>query len=396
MTQIKTLSALIKSGELSGKRVFIRSDLNVPFDKTGKILEDTRIRASVPGIRLALSAGAAVMITSHLSRPKKLACIEIGSLVLVAQRLSELLGTQVELIKDWINGVKVAPGQVVLLENCRMNIGEEKNDEILSRKMASLCDIYVNDAFGTAHRIESTTYGMARFSPIACAGPLLETELNTLQQVFKEPKRPLVAVIGGSKISTKLPILYSLAEKVDRLIVGGGIANTFMLANGQSIGNSLAEPEKIEQTKAIMSIMKNRGFPIPIPEDVVCAKSVRSKTSITKLVNQISIDDLILDIGPITACKIAELLKQAGTIIWNGPVGMFEFDSFSIGTSTIANAIAESEGFSIAGGGETLAVIAKYGIFDKIGYVSTGGGAFLKLLAGDVLPAVEILEERAK
>ncbi len=396
MPQVKTLSALARTGKLSGKRVFIRADLNVPFDQTGRISEDTRIRASVPAIRLALSSGAAVMVTSHLGRPKECFLREMDSLVQVAQRLSEFLGTQVELIKSWVDGVKVEPGQVVLLENCRINAGERKNDEVLARKMATLCDIYVNDAFGSAHRAEATTHGMARFAPISCAGPLLEAELCALEHVFHQPKRPLIAVIGGSKISTKLSILHSLADKVDKLIVGGGIANTFMLASGLFVGKSITEPELVEQARAILDLMKKRGTDIPIPIDVTCARSIESDApAIIKEANQISSDDMILDIGPLTAAKFSDLLKQAGTIIWNGPLGIFELDQFSHGTLSIAQAIAESDGFSIAGGGETIAAIAKYGITDKVDYISTGGGAFLEFLRGKELPAVKVLEERA-
>lgn len=396
MTKVKTLSALAKAGELSGKRVFIRADLNVPFDDAGRISEDTRIRASVPGIRLALDAGAAVMVTSHLGRPQEGVLTDADSLVRVAQRLSELLGTQVELIKNWVDGVKVAPGQVVLLENCRVNVGEKKNDETLSRKMAALSDVYVNDAFGTAHRAEATTHGMARFAPIACAGPLLEAELLALGRALHEPKRPLVAIVGGSKVSTKLSILQSLADKVDQLVVGGGIANTFMLAAGLPIGKSLAEPDQIEQARAVIDLMKKRGAAVPIPSDVVCAKSFGANAAATtKAADQVADDDMILDIGPQTAQQLAAILKQAGTIVWNGPVGVFEFDQFANGTAVVAQAIAESDGFSIAGGGDTLAAIAKYGITDKVGYISTGGGAFLEFLEGKVLPAVAILEERA-
>ncbi|UOF93868.1 MAG: phosphoglycerate kinase [Bordetella sp.] len=396
MLQVKTLSDLARKGELSGKRVFIRADLNVPFNESGQISEDTRIKASVPAIRLALSAGAAVMVTSHLGRPKECFLREADSLVQVAQRLSEFLGTQVELIKNWINGVKVEPGQVVLLENCRINNGERNNDETLSRKMASLCDVYVNDAFASSHRAEASTHGIARFAPISCAGPLLEAELIALGNIFNESRHPLIAVVGGSKVSTKLAILCSLANKVDQLIVGGGIANTFMLASGLSVGKSLVEPKLVEQAYSILSLMEKRGAEIPIPIDVICAKSIESDAiSTVKQADQISEDDIILDIGPLTTMKFSKLLRQAGTIVWNGPIGVFEINQFSNGTSCIAHAIAESNGFSIAGGGETLAAIAKYGIADKINYISTGGGAFLEFLKGKELPAVKILEERA-
>jgi len=396
MAKVNTLSALAKAGALHGKRVFIRADLNVPFDDAGQISEDTRIRASVPGIRLALDSGAAVMVTSHLGRPTEGVLTDADSLARVGQRLSQLLGMPVQLVKDWVDGVIVNPGQVVLLENCRVNVGEKKNDEALSRKMAALCDVYVNDAFGTAHRAEATTHGIARFAPIACAGPLLEAELDALGRALHEPKRPLVAIVGGSKVSTKLSILQSLADKVDQLVVGGGIANTFMLAAGLSIGKSLAEPDQVEQARAVIDIMKQRGADVPIPTDVVCAKTFAADAEATvKAADAVEADDLILDIGPQTAQRLADILQKAGTIVWNGPVGVFEFDAFANGTEVLAKAIAESPAFSIAGGGDTLAAIAKYGIADKVGYISTGGGAFLEFLEGKSLPAVAILEERA-
>ncbi len=396
MTQVHTLSALAQSGQLSGKRVFIRSDLNVPFDDAGNISEDTRIRASVPAIRLALDAGAAVMVTSHLGRPVEGTLTPEDSLAPVAKRLSELLGVPVPLVQNWVEGVTVAPGQVVLLENCRVNQGEKKNDPTLSRKMAALCDVYVNDAFGTAHRAEATTYGIAEFAPIACAGPLLQAELDALGRALLSPRRPLVAIVGGSKVSSKLSILQALADKVDQLIVGGGIANTFMLAAGLSIGKSLAEPDQIEQARAVISKMQARGAAVPIPMDVVCATEFSSSAKATvKAAKDVDADDMILDIGPQTAELLAGILKHAGTIVWNGPVGVFEYEAFEHGTKVIAQAIAESEGFSIAGGGDTLAAIAKFGITDKVGYISTGGGAFLEFLEGKVLPAVDILQKRA-
>ena len=397
MAKVNTLSALAKAGALSGKRVFIRADLNVPFDDAGRISEDTRIRASVPGIRLALDAGAAVMVTSHLGRPKEGVLTEPDSLAKVGQRLSELLGMPVPLVQNWVDGVKVEPGLVVLLENCRVNVGEKKDDEALSRKMAALCDVYVNDAFGTAHRAEATTHGIARFAPVACAGPLLEAELDALGRALHEPKRPLVAIVGGSKVSTKLSILQSLADKVDQLVVGGGIANTFMLAAGLPIGKSLAEPDQVDQARAVIELMKQRGADVPIPVDVVCAKAFGADAEATvKAADEVAADDMILDIGPQTAQQLAEILKQAGTIVWNGPVGVFEFDQFANGTKVVAQAIADSEGFSIAGGGDTLAAIAKYGIGEQVGYISTGGGAFLEFLEGKTLPAVAVLQERAK
>ena len=396
MTTVQTLSGLAKAGKLSGKRVFIRADLNVPFDDAGNITEDTRIRASVPGIRLALDAGAAVMVTSHLGRPTEGTLNPEDSLAPIAKRLSDLMGMPVTLVQNWVDGVTVAAGQVVLLENCRVNKGEKKNDPELSKKMAALCDVYVNDAFGTAHRAEATTHGIAQFAPIACAGPLLQAELEALGRALLAPKRPLVAIVGGSKVSTKLSILQALADKVDQLIVGGGIANTFMLAAGLPIGKSLAEPDQLDQARAVMKKMQARGAAVPIPTDVVCAKefSAQAKAT-TKSANEVSADDLILDIGPATAAQLAAILKQAGTIVWNGPLGVFEIEAFAKGTEVVAHAIAASAGFSIAGGGDTLAAIAKFGITDQVGYISTGGGAFLEFLEGKTLPAVEILQKRA-
>lgn len=396
MTTVHTLSALAQAGKLKGKRVFIRADLNVPFDDAGHITEDTRIRASVPGIRLALDAGAAVMVTSHLGRPTEGTLTQEDSLAPIAKRLSELLGMPVELVPNWVDGVSVVPGQVVLLENCRVNKGEKKNDPELSKKMAALCDVYVNDAFGTAHRAEATTHGIAQFAPVACAGPLLQAELEALGRALLAPKRPMVAIVGGSKVSTKLSILQSLADKVDQLIVGGGIANTFMLAAGLPIGKSLAEPDQIAQARAVMDKMQARGAAVPIPVDVVCAKefSAQAKAT-TKSAKEVEVDDLILDIGPQTSAQLAEILNNAGTIVWNGPVGVFEIEAFAQGTASVSHAIASSSGFSIAGGGDTLAAIAKFGITDKVGYISTGGGAFLEFLEGKTLPAVDILQKRA-
>ncbi len=396
MTTVQTLTALAQTGKLAGKRVFIRADLNVPFDDAGSITEDTRIRATVPGIRLALDAGAAVMVTSHLGRPTEGTLNLKDSLAPIAKRLSELMGMQVALLQNWVDGVTVAPGQVVLLENCRVNKGEKKNDPVLSKKMAALCDVYVNDAFGTAHRAEATTHGIAQFAPIACAGPLLQAELEALGRALLAPKRPLVAIVGGSKVSTKLSILQSLADKVDQLIVGGGIANTFMLAAGLPIGKSLAEPEQLDQAHAVMKKMQARGAAVPIPTDVVCAKEFSAQAqATTKSAKDVSADDLILDIGPQTSTQLAAILKQAGTIVWNGPLGVFEIDAFANGTEVVSHAIADSAGFSIAGGGDTLAAIAKFGITEKVGYISTGGGAFLEFLEGKTLPAVEILQQRA-
>ncbi|WP_025916611.1 phosphoglycerate kinase [Herminiimonas sp. CN] len=393
--QFNRLSDLIAANALAGKRVFIRADMNVPQDDAGKITEDTRIRASVPAIRQVLDAGAAVMVTSHLGRPTEGEFKPADSLAPVAQRLSELLGRPVPLLQNWLDGVAVAPGQVVLLENCRVNKGEKKNSDALAQKMAKLCDIYVNDAFGTAHRAEASTHGIAKFAPIACAGPLLAAELDALGQALHQPARPMVAIVAGSKVSSKLTILKALADKVDNLIVGGGIANTFMLAAGLKIGKSLVEADLLEEARAIMAMMAQRGASVPIPVDVVCAKEFSATAAATvKDVADVAADDMILDIGPKTAAMLAQQLAGAGTIVWNGPVGVFEFDQFGSGTRTLAMAIAGSKAFSIAGGGDTLAAIAKYGITDRIGYISTGGGAFLEFLEGKTLPAVEILMQR--
>ena len=390
-------SDLCAQGKVNAKRVFIRADLNVPLSDDGQIAEDTRVRASVPCIQMALDAGAAVMVTSHLGRPTEGEFKPEDSLAPVAQRLSALLGREVKLVANWVDGVQVEPGQVVLLENCRVNKGEKKNDETLAKKMAALCDIFVNDAFGTAHRAEATTYGIAQFAPVAAAGPLLAAELDALQKALSEPKRPLVAIVAGSKVSTKLTILKSLADKVDQLIVGGGIANTFMLAAGLPIGKSLAEADLVGEAKAVIDAMAQRGAAVPIPTDVVVAKAFKADAVATvKQAADVAADDLILDIGPDTAAKLAEQLKRAGTIVWNGPVGVFEFAAFEHGTETIARAIAASPAFSIAGGGDTLAAIAKYGIEKDVGYISTGGGAFLEVLEGKTLPAFAILAKRAE
>ena len=394
--QIIRFADLCAQGQARGKRVFIRADLNVPFDDHGHISEDTRIRASVPAIQMALDAGAAVMVTSHLGRPTEGAFKPEDSLAPVAKRLAELLGRDVPLVADWVAGVSVAPGQVVMLENCRVNLGEKKNSESLAKQMAALCDIYVNDAFGTAHRAEGTTHGIAQFAAIACAGPLLSAEIDAITKALAAPKRPLAAIVAGSKVSTKLTILQALSRNVDQLIVGGGIANTFMLAAGLNIGKSLAEPDLIGEAKAVIEAMKARGAEVPIPTDVVCAKTFSSDAVATvKKATEVADDDLILDIGPDTAARLATQLKAAGTIVWNGPMGVFEFDAFENGTKVVAHAIADSSAFSIAGGGDTLAAIAKYGIESKIGYISTGGGAFLEVLEGKTLPAFEILMKRA-
>ena len=388
---------LVAQGQAAGKRVFIRADLNVPLDDAGQITEDTRVRASVPCIELALKAGAAVMVTSHLGRPTEGEFKPEDSLAPVAKRLGELLGRDVPVIANWVDGVDVKPGQVVLLENVRVNKGEKKNNEALAKKLAALCDIFVHDAFGTAHRAEASTYGIAQFAPVACAGPLLAAEIDAVTKALANPKRPLIAIVAGSKVSTKLTILKSLAEKVDGLIVGGGIANTFLLAAGLPIGKSLAEPDLLPQAKAVIDAMKARGAAVPIPVDVVTAKAFAADAPATvKAVADVAADDLILDIGPKTAALLADQLKAAGTIVWNGPVGVFEFEAFSHGTETLARAIAASDAFSIAGGGDTLAAIAKYGIEKDVGYISTGGGAFLEVLEGKTLPAFEILQKRAQ
>ena len=394
--KVKTLTELAKTGALKDKRVFIRADLNVPFDEEGNITEDTRIKASVPGIELALTAGAAVMVTSHLGRPTEGELRAQDSLAPVAKRLQELLGKPVRLVQDWIDGVDVAPGDVVLLENCRCNVGEKKDNAELAQKMAKLCDVYVNDAFGTAHRAEATTHGIALHAPVACAGPLLAAELEALGKALQEPARPMVAIVGGSKVSTKLSILQALAQKVDQLIVGGGIANTFMLAAGLPIGKSLAEADQVEQAKAVIDQMQARGAAVPIPVDVVTAKTFAANAEAhVKASEAVADDDLILDIGPKTTEQLASILKDAGTIVWNGPVGVFEFEAFANGTQGVSEAIASSRGFSIAGGGDTLAAIAKFGITDDVNYISTGGGAFLEFLEGKTLPAVAALQTRA-
>ena len=398
--KVLRFSDLCAQGQATGKRVFIRADLNVPQNDAGEITEDTRIRASVPAIEMALKAGAAVMVTSHLGRPTEGEFKPEDSLAPVARRLGELLGHPYEngvpLVSNWVDGVQVAPGQVVLLENCRVNKGEKKNNEELARKMAALCDIFVHDAFGTAHRAEGTTYGIAQFAPVACAGPLLAAEIDAISKALANPKRPLAAIVAGSKVSTKLTILKSLANNVDQLIVGGGIANTFMLAAGLNIGKSLAEADLVGEAKAVIEAMKARGADVPIPTDVVTAKEFSATAQATiKKASDVADDDMILDIGPETAARLAAQLKAAGTIVWNGPVGVFEFDQFAGGTQAIAQAIAESSAFSIAGGGDTLAAIAKYGIEQQVGYISTGGGAFLEVLEGKTLPAFEILSRRA-
>ncbi|MGB4466553.1 MAG: phosphoglycerate kinase [Azovibrio sp.] len=390
--QVKKLTDL----DVAGKRVFIRADLNVPQDEAGNITEDTRIKASLPSIQYCLDKGAAVMVTSHLGRPSEGVVGPDDTLAPVAVRMGQLLAKPVRLVQNWVDGgFEVAPGEVVLLENCRCNKGEKKNSEELARKMAALCDIYVNDAFGTAHRAEATTHGIARFAPVACAGILMGAEIDALSKALQNPKRPLVAIVGGAKVSSKLAILKSLAEKVDQLIVGGGIANTFLLASGKRIGESLAEPDLVKEAHAIMDIMRARGAEVPLPVDVVVADEVSALARANKIaVDDVSAHDRILDVGPKTAARLAEIIAHAGTIVWNGPVGVFEYAQFAGGTKMLASAIAHSEAFSIAGGGDTLAAIAKFHIADEVGYISTGGGAFLEFLEGKTLPAIAALEAR--
>lgn len=390
--QVKKLNEI----DVRGKKVFIRADLNVPQDDAGNITEDTRIRASIPSIQYCLDNGAAVMITSHLGRPTEGTVGPDDTLAPVAVRMGQLLHRPVRLIANWVDGgFEVKPGEVVLLENCRCNVGEKKNNEALARKMAALCDIYVNDAFGTAHRAEATTHGIARFAPVACAGMLMGAEIDALSKALHDPKRPLVAIVGGSKVSSKLTILKSLADKVDQLIVGGGIANTFLLASGKRIGESLAEPELVKEAQAIIDMMKARGAEVPLPVDVVVADEVSALARANRIsVDEVGPHDRILDVGPKTAAKLSEIIANAGTVVWNGPVGVFELPQFAGGTKMMASAIAHSEAFSIAGGGDTLAAIAKFHIAEDVGYISTGGGAFLEFLEGKTLPAIAALEER--
>ncbi|MFZ4119415.1 MAG: phosphoglycerate kinase [Polynucleobacter sp.] len=394
--KVKRLNDLAQAGLLKGKRVLIRSDLNVPQDEAGNITEDTRIRASIPAIEICLQAGAAVMVTSHLGRPTEGQFKPEDSLAPVAHRIAEILNRKVPLISNWVDGgFDLQPGDLVLLENCRVNVGEKKNSEVLSKKIAALCDVYVNDAFGTAHRAEATTHGVARFAPIACAGPLMAAELDALSRALANPKRPLIAIVAGSKVSSKLTILKALAEKVDELIVGGGIANTFMLAKGLPIGRSLAEPDLVNEAREIMALMEKRGAHVPIPEDVVVANELSPLARANRVPsNEVAEDDMILDVGPKTAARLSTMLAHAGTIVWNGPLGVFEIDQFGGGTKMIAAAIAHSPAFSIAGGGDTLAAIAKYGIENQVDYISTGGGAFLEFLEGKTLPAFAVLVER--
>jgi phosphoglycerate kinase len=382
--------------DLAGKRVLIREDFNVPL-KNGKITDDTRLRAGLPTLQQAVKAGARVLVMSHLGRPKEGVFDAAASMAPVAEALTKMLGQPVKLVGDWIDGVDCAPGEVVLVENVRFLVGEEKDEPALAKKMAALCDIYVNDAFATAHRAQASTHGVARYAPVACAGPLMKAEIDALKQALYAPKRPLVAIVGGSKVSTKLDVLESLLAKVDQLIVGGGIANTFLKATGAEVGKSLCEPDMLDTAQRIIAAAKARGADVPVLTDVVCGKEFAETTpATTKPVAAIAPDDMIMDIGPDTARRFTEILKSAGTIVWNGPLGVFEFEAFSGGTQALAEAIAASPAFSIAGGGDTLAAIAKFGIADRVSYISTAGGAFLEYLEGKTLPAVAALEDRAQ
>jgi len=397
--QVKTLDSLAASGVLKDKRVLIRSDLNVPRNDEGAITNDARIVASLPAIKTALLAGAAVMVTSHLGRPKEGVLRPEDSLQVVADRLGELLGREVPVVQDWVDGVEVKPGELVVLENCRCNVGEKKCDEALSKKYAALCDVYVNDAFGTAHRAEATTVGVAKYAPIACAGPLMAKEIEALSKALGSPSRPLAAIVAGSKVSTKLTILSNLAEKVDRLIVGGGILNTFLLAAGRPIGKSLAEPDLVDECRKVLEILEKKGAKLPMPVDVVAAKAFSADAPYRVCsVDEVADDEMILDVGPKTAEHLAHELRSAGTIVWNGPVGVFEMKPFAKGTEALAYAIAEATdkgAFSIAGGGDTVSAVNAFGVEDRISYISTGGGAFLEFLEGKTLPAIAVLEERA-
>lgn len=398
--QVLTLEQLAQSGQLKGKRVLIRCDLNAPHNDKGEITNETRLLASVPGIRLALDAGAAVMVVSHLGRPTEGTVTPADSLSTIATRMSELLHCPMPLKSDWIDGVDVAPGEVVMLENCRCNVGEKKCNDALSQKYAQLCDIYVNDAFGTAHRAEATTVGVARYAQVACAGPLMAGEIAALTRAVEEAKHPLVAIVGGSKVSTKLTILSNLAQKVDHLIVGGGILNTFLLAAGKTIGQSLAEPELVDECRRVLAVLAQKGAQLPMPVDVVVAKAFSAEAPHrVASVDDVQDDEMILDVGPQTAQQLATMIQQAGTIVWNGPVGVFEMEPYSHGTQALAMAIAQATdagAFSIAGGGDTIAAVGAFQIADRLSYISTGGGAFLEFLEGKTLPAVAILEERAR
>lgn len=397
--KVKTLEALAKSGALRGRRVLIRSDLNAPHDAEGRITNEARLVASVPAIRMALDAGAAVMVTSHRGRPTEGTLNPEDSLAGIARRMGELLGCEMPLVADWVDGVQIEPGQVVMLENCRCNVGEKKCDESLSKKYAALCDVFVNDAFGTAHRAQASTVGVARYAEVACAGPLMAAEIDALTKAVEEAAHPLVAIVGGSKVSTKLTILSNLAEKVDQLIVGGGILNTFLFAAGKSVGKSLCEPDLVDECRRVLDILAKKGASLPMPVDVVVAKAFAEDAEHRVAdVDDVREDEMILDVGPKTAAMLGDLLRNAGTIVWNGPVGVFEMAPYAEGTKALADAIAEATergAFSIAGGGDTVAAVSKFGVADRVSYISTGGGAFLEFLEGKKLPAVAILEERA-
>lgn len=398
--QVLTLEKLAQSGELKGKRVLIRCDLNAPHDAEGHITNETRLVASVPAIRTALDAGAAVMVMSHLGRPTEGTVRPEDSLAQVAKRMGELLGCEMPLVTDWVDGVEVAPGHVVMLENCRCNVGEKKCNDELSKKYAALCDVYVNDAFGTAHRAQASTVGVARYAKTVCAGPLMAGEIDALTKSLEKPQRPLVAIVAGSKVSTKLTILSNLAEKVDGLIVGGGILNTFLLAAGKPIGKSLAEPELVDECKKVLAILEKKGATLPMPVDVVAAKAFAADAEHrVASVDDVQDDEMILDVGPKTAAMLADVVRKAGTIVWNGPVGVFEMAPYAEGTKALAEAIAEATdkgSFSIAGGGDTVSAVSTFGVQSRISYISTGGGAFLEFLEGKKLPALAVLEERAE
>ncbi len=398
--QVLTLEALAKAGKLNGRRVLVRSDLNVPRDEEGRITNEARLVASVPAVRLAVDSGAAVLLMSHLGRPTEGECRPEDSLAGVAVRMSQLVGTPIRLVKNYLDGVEVAPGEVVMLENCRCNKGEKKNDPELAKKYAALCDVFVNDAFGTAHRAQASTEGVARLAEVACAGPLMAAEIDALTKSVQDAEHPLMAIVGGSKVSTKLTILNNLAQKVDQLIVGGGIANTFLLAAGKKIGKSLAEPELVEECRKVLATLQAKGANLPLPTDVVVAKAFAADAEHrTCSVDDVADDEMILDVGPETAAELAKLVAASKTIVWNGPVGVFEMEPYAGGTKALAEAIADATShgaFSIAGGGDTVSAVHAFGVADKVSYISTGGGAFLEFLEGKTLPAVAVLEEKAK
>ena len=398
--QVLTLEGLAKAGQLNGRRVLIRSDLNVPRDEEGRITNEARLIASVPAVRLAVDSGAAVLVMSHLGRPTEGECRQEDSLAGVAVRMSQLVGLPIRLVKNYLDGVEVKPGEVVMLENCRCNKGEKKNDAELAKRYAALCDVFVNDAFGTAHRAQASTEGVARLAKVACAGPLMAAEIDALTKSVQDAEHPLMAIVGGSKVSTKLTILNNLAKTVDQLILGGGIANTFLLAAGKKIGKSLAEPELVDECKKVLATLAEKGANLPLPTDVVVAKAFAADAEHrTCSVDDVADDEMILDVGPETAAELAKLVKASKTIVWNGPVGVFEMEPYAGGTKALATAIADATkagAFSIAGGGDTVSAVHAFGVADKVSYISTGGGAFLEFLEGKTLPAVAVLEEKAK